>query len=167
MKIDIFIVDLVVIAMVIIPIFIFLMLGRKETRELKKKFREEAKKFELNPDERDQWNKNILGLDRKKQKMLLVQKKGKTFSVEFIDLNQVKECKILQETKQVKVNGRMEEQLQRIELELKGNFGNDRLIPLYDLDESVYQDYELMHAKKWNSYINECLIKETMPKRAA
>lgn len=158
MKLDILIVDFILVATVALPYLLFILLGQKEEVKLKNKFSEEAKKHELHLDEKDNWNNNIIGLDKEKAKVLLLQKRKTGIVTELIDLKQVRACSILEEIQTVKINKRTENILQKLDLQLSLHNGSFQIVNLYNCEETYSQDYELKHAERWNRTINACLV---------
>ena len=157
MKLDILIVDLIVVAAVVVPYLLFILMGLREGTGLKNIFAEEAEKRGLLIEEQDQWNHNVIGLDRGRAKVLLLQKKDTGIVTELIDLKQVLACSIVEERIPMKINRRMEAVLQKVALQLQMNNGSFQLINLFDCEETYWQDHELKHAERWNRCINELL----------
>lgn len=154
MKFDIIIVNFAILAAVFAPYLLFILFGIKEKSLLKSKFSEEAQKHQLRFDEKDTWNNNMLGLDKEKAKILLVQKKRSEIATELIDLKQVRHCEILEKVQTVKIEQRKEDILQRVDLQLKLHNGSVQMVNLYDSEETYSQDYELKHAERWSRTIN-------------
>lgn len=154
MKLDILIVDAALIALVFLPYVLFIILGRREERKLKNKFLEEALKSQLKIEESDSWNKTIIGLDKEKCKILLVQKRKTGIAVELIDLKNVRASEILQEVQAVKIDTGNQNILQRIDLQLKLYNNSTQIINLFNCEDSYSQDYEVKHAEKWSSKIS-------------
>lgn len=154
MKLDIIIVDLALVAAVFLPYFLFILIGQREERKLIHKFSEEAERNNLNIDEKDNWNNNIVGLDKSKAAMLLIQKRKAGIFTELINIREVMSCEIVKEVQTVRIEGRSEEILQRLELQLKLRNGRVQMINLYNCDETYSQDYELQHAERWKKAVN-------------
>lgn len=157
MKLDIIIVDLALLAAVFLPYLLFIWIGRKEERKLKNKFGEEAKKLQLNFDEKDSWNNNILGLDKKRDRILFVQKRKSGIIAEVVNLKEVRNSELVKEVQTLKIEQRTEDILQKLELKLNLYNGCEQILSLYDCEESYTQDYELKHAEKWNKLINSLI----------
>ena len=158
MKLDILIVDFAMVAAVVVPYILFLLIGRREEGKLKKKFLEEAKKYNLRFVEKDKWSSNILGLDKEKAKILLFQKIRTDIVTELIDLKEVRGCEILQEVQAVKIDQRAENVLQRLDLQLRLHNGSVKIVNLFNCEETYTQDYEMKHAERWNRTINEFAV---------
>lgn len=153
MKLDILIVDLVLVALVVIPYLLFILMGRREITKLKESFLKEAEKHKLHIAEMDMWNKNVIGVDKARGKILFVQQRKAGFATELYDLKEVKACNLLQEVQTLKINRRDQDVLQRIELQLILFHGGIKTITLYNCDETYFQDYELRHAETWSRNI--------------
>lgn len=155
MKLDILIVDFLVVAAVVIPYFLFIFSARKEGARLRQQFREEAQYLAFHPEEQDQWNNNIIGLNKEKEQLLFLQRRKAGIVTEFIDLKQVQACSILEQKKSLRENKRQQEVLEKLDLQLLLNDGSHRTVTLYDCEETYSQDYELKHAEQWTRIINE------------
>lgn len=158
MKLDILIVDAALVAAVFLPYFLFILIGQREERKIKNKFSQEAKKHQLQFDEKEKWNNNIIGLDRSKLKVLFVQKRKAGLVAEIFDLRDVRSCEILKVVRTMKIELRTEDILERLDLKLLLHNGNEQLVNLYNCEETYAQDFELKHSEKWNSIITSCII---------
>lgn len=167
MKLDILIVDFILVTAVILPYLLFILLGRREEARLKDKFLEESQKHGLHPVETDRWNNNIIGLDKENGKVLLVQKRRTGIVAELIDLKQVRACSIHEEIIPVKINRLNENILQKLELQLILHNGSFQSLCLYNCEETYFQDYELKHAERWNHSIKDALVSRTTVNSAA
>lgn len=154
MKLDILIVDAVLIALVFLPYFLFILIGRREEKKLKNKFIEEALKCQLHIAESDSWNKTVIGLDKEKLKILLVQKRKTEIAVELIDLKNVRNSEVVQELQTVKIDTSNQKILERIDLQLNLYNNSSQFINFYNCAESYSQENEVVHAEKWSSKIN-------------
>lgn len=157
MKIDIFLVHLLVVSAVCIPYILFIFAAVKERKNLKSIFYKEALKLDLDPDRVDRWNGNIVGLDTHLRRLLFVQSRKNEVVVKTIDLKNIKKTALLYETQSMKVNDRKEDILQSIDLELNFHNGEKELLNLYDCEITYSQDYEMKNAEKWNRILNESL----------
>ncbi|MHA6279491.1 hypothetical protein ACXYMT_04855 [Salinimicrobium sp. CAU 1759] len=157
MKLDIILVDLALVAAVFVPYVLFILLGKKEERKLKNRFLKETKNHTLTFSEEDKWNNNLVGLDKGKARILIVQTRRLGLAVEFIDLKEVRSCEIFKEVQTIKTEVRSEDILQKLGLQLKLNSGEVKFVELYNCEETYVQDYELKHAEKWNKTINELI----------
>lgn len=157
MKLDIIIVDLLVVALVLVPCAIFIWAGLKDAQGLKRKFLEEVKKYNLHPDQIGTWNLNMAGLDTVSRSFLLVQDYAGKFEISYINLQKVGKSSIVKSYKTIKIREEKEEVLQRIDLELLLHSGEIQLVNLYDSNKTYQQDYEVKNAENWNLLINSCL----------
>lgn len=154
MKFDILLINLVLVAIVLLPFILFLLFGRSEKARLEKLFSQEALKHQLKIIEKDSWNNNMIGQDLDKATILFMQLGKNCVFTEIIDLKQVRSCEVLQETRAVVNHQRPENVLQRIDLKLNLYNNTSRHIALYNSDDNYNQEYELKHAEKWSRLIN-------------
>lgn len=154
MKIDILIVDLVLVILVLLPFMIFILLGKRESKRLKSSFQNAVAKYALRVTHRLDWNTNMFGLDKEQQKLLFIRERNDQFLTNLIDLHEVRSSRIVtvyQENKPGKGSGN----LQRVDLELIYSSEEHEFFNLFDSEEAIYQDHELAHAEKLNALINE------------
>lgn len=166
MKLDILIVDFALVALVIAPYMIFIILGHREGIRLKKIFKEAAVNHRLSIDEKDSWNANIIGIDMSKNAILLVHKTKTDVRAELINLKEIKGCEILRDVQTLRINKRIEEILQRVDLKFTCYDNTIRVVNLYSSEETYGQEYELKHAEKWKDRIN-AVIKYQPPINSA
>ena len=158
MKLDIIIVDFALVAAVFVPYILFILIGKKEERKLARKFSEEVKKHQLKLSDKDRWNNNLLGFDSGKLKILFVQRKKSGIVAEVIDIRDIRSCEIYKEVQNISTGHRTEDILQKLGLQLKSYPGDTRFLELYNCEETYAQDYELIHAEKWNKKINALIV---------
>lgn len=158
MKPDIITISLIMISCVFLPFFLLFILTYLENSRLSKKFRGEAAKYNLKIDQKEKWNQSILGIDPVQKKLLFVQKRNNIFSVELIDLLQVKDSKLIPVSVQSRKYRKQGSLLMRIDLQF--TFSPDqgpKLLNLYDSRLNLYKEMELSHAAKWNDLIHQYL----------
>lgn len=153
MKLDILLVDFAMLALVFVPYFLFILIGRKEGSKLGKKFLEEAANHQLQIDEKESWNNNIIGLDKKSGRILFVQKRKTAIIAELINLREVRSCELMREVQTLRLEQKEQDILQKIDLHIRLRDGAHKNVNLYDCEETYIQDYELKNAEKWNSII--------------
>lgn len=167
MKIDMIAISLIMVVCVFLPFFLFPIIGMLGKTKLVKQFEFQATKRGLHIAHSEHWNLNHLGIDKNQNKLLFVQQRDRDFLVEDIDLHLVASCHLLPETQQVKNNGRLEERLQRIDLEFyMKQDGSRRLLSLYDYEHNYAQDLEMKHAENWHKIIQQQLLPNTMKRSA-
>lgn len=160
-------ISLIMVVCVFLPFFLFPIIGVIGKSKLAKKFEQEAKKFNLKIENKESWNLNLIGTDIIQNKLLFVQQRDKDFIVEVIDLNIVKSCNLLPEILQVKNNGKLENRLQRVDIELYMiQHEGKKLLNLYDYEHNYAQDLEMKHAEKWNEIIQKQLVQRYLKKTA-
>lgn len=168
MKIDIITISIIMIGCVILPFFLFPLLGYLGNTRLIKRFDQEAKRLKLNMDQKESWNQNVIGIDFNQKKLLFVQKRENNFIVEEIDLQRIEKSFMVHSKSSVNVNGKIRDVLQRIDLELSLNSVNDKkILTLFDSSFNSSQDLEIVHAEKWNKLIQKNLPLNAYFKRSA
>lgn len=168
MKIDILIVDLVLLALVLLPYVIFTLYGTRSSAKFKKAFDQIASQNAMTKTEIESWNFNILGLDKDLKKLLLVRLRNGEIKSEILELKSLKSCSIITETQNRKLNGKSEEQLKRVSLEFTySNAKDNKILRLYDHELNIYQDYELKRAQQWHRRINDLIVSRPLIERAA
>ncbi len=156
MKIDTNVVNAVILLLVLVPYALFIFKAKHETSSLKKKFDHLAQLNNLNLEWLDSWNRNLVGIDIKKNKLLLVQQIDAVV-VHVVDLRTIGNSSILSEYKYINKRSRKDEILQIIILRLEGVDGEITDIILYDHNRSYCQENELLHAQKLNEVIQNLL----------
>lgn len=168
MNLEMIAVNIAVVSLVFIPYVVFIIIGQKEARKISSRFKEEARRHSLNISEKENWNKNILGLDPSNQKLLFVQKHDEEFLVKLIDLSLVKASRLAVDSREMVINEKKENVLQKINLELLSiNMQSNQEICLYDSELNFSQDFELRRAEKWNKLINSCLSSKPVFQKVA
>ena len=157
MKLDIFIVEILLVAVVALPYITFAFLGLKGGRELRSRFLQEMKKRNFKAGHKGKWNNNRIALDMERPSLLLVQQYGGQFECTEIDLQKVIRVVVVTAQKNAEVAGKVTEQLERVVLEFQYLSGEVRLVTLYEFDRTHQQDFEVENAEKWCLLINEHL----------
>lgn len=153
MKIDMLFMDLLMVGLVFIPYAVLILVGNRDQKQLKKKFLLEASQLGFKADELDRWNQNIVGWDKSKQMLLIVQKTAEAYVVKTIDLKNIKESRLLIENVNQKIGGKTGSLLHQVSLELKMRSGETDSIKFFNADTCFIQDYEVKNAEKWNAVV--------------
>lgn len=154
MKIDIIIVNVVLVAMVLVPFLIFILIGKQKKRELKRIFKREALKNNLKLSFEVYWNNNIFGLDKDQLKLLSVQERDDQFLIKITDLQRIKLSRVIPQYQNTEIKKNIGNVLLRVDLELTYLSGDFELFNLFHSDQNIYQDHELINAEKLNMLIN-------------
>ena len=167
MKLDILIVDILLVAMVAMPYVAFISVGLKESRKLKKRFMEQAVKYNFRPDRIETWNLNMIGIDQNASTILLLQNYSEGPQVTYLDLKKFRKSNLQKRYQTMRIQKKTEEMLQKVYLELHSFSGENLLVDLYDADKTYQQEYEMRNAEKWNLLINSCLRSRSFSGTAA
>lgn len=168
MKQDIITISLLMITCLILPIFLLPVINYIERSRLLRVFNREATKFKLNLEQKEFWNLTIIGIDPVQKKLLFVQKRNDSFSIELVDLIDIKEIKLIPvsvRSRKYRKNGSV---LKRIDLQLISlSPQGSKLLNIYDSRLNRYRDEEFSHAEKWNSLIQKYLPTDPFFQRIA
>lgn len=167
MKLDIILVNLVVVAMVVVPYMLFIKMGWGEAQKLKNKFLQETANHLGKSVEINSWNQIMTGLDKPRQKLVLVQSLTEGYRVEIIDLKHMRSSEIKTEYETVVVNKVPTNILKRIDLEFTSISGEKNYLNLFDHNLTYRQDFELKHAEKLHFSISSCLNSRPLINSAA
>lgn len=168
MNIEIIAVNIIVTALVFVPYMLFIYIGQQDFRKINNEFRKMASKHALKIDIKDRWNLNAIGIDSDQQKLLFVQRRDNEFFISLINLSGIQKCEVCHHSELLLVRGAKEQVLQTVELEFIQNNKEDKLIlSLFNTEINMGQDYELKHAQKWNTIINNNLSLNPNLRKAA
>lgn len=150
---------------IIIAIVLVLYLGISMNRKNKEKKKLQAltdlaskqnckiTKYELD-------SKISLGLDEKNDFLFFLKKTGEFTVTKYINLSEVKKCKVVNTNRTVKFNNSNSVVVERLEisLELNGKTAEPALLEFYNVntDGSILNG-ELQLAEKWSAILNETL----------
>lgn len=158
MKQDIITISLIMVTCVFLPFFLLPIINYIEKHRLLLKFRREAANNQLSIKLQESWNQSILGIDPVHNKLLYVQKRNNNFSIEIIDLLQVKDSRLLQITipssKYKKQGGLL------LRIDLQFIFLTDpcpKILNIYDSRLNLFKEMEFSHAENWNDLIHRFL----------
>lgn len=152
----------------ILPLFLLPFIKYFENVKLLKKFKEEAFKNKLNIEKKEFWNKCLLGIDPVQKKLLFVQQRNDSFSVEYIDLLTIQDSQLIPVSVQSRKYRKSGSFLKRIDLQLTFTSQKEiKLLNLYDFRLNQYKKMELSHAEKWNNLIHKYLTPGSLHKGVA
>lgn len=161
-------VNIAVVSLVFIPYFLLIMIRKKESRKIEKRYKQEVKNLNLEPDHKDRWNQNLIGIDSKEWKLIFVQRRQKEIFVQVIDLLSIKKCEISQRAKLIFANGVNGSVLENIDLELTPHYGGDKiLVNIFSSENTFDQKHELVHAENWKKIIESSLSASANYKKVA
>ena len=167
MKIDFIIISSILVIICFLPFILFPLIGKKEEKSIKNRFKEEALRLGLNLSYELHWNTNRAGIDILKRQFLFVQKIDMDFEIKQVDLNKVSEIKMQTQTVKVKQHGQRVEILSRIELEFYGDNYLPVIVKVFDHDLNYNQDFEIRNTQKLVAELQKYLIAQPVLKRTA
>ena len=151
----------------IFPFVWFTYLGKRRMSKGKKAINELTKTQNLDFQLKEQWNNSFIGIDEQK-KVLFYAKMKSTENESFrIDLNDVKSCKILKDTRDYRREKKIESELQKLDLELELYGKPNVTINLYNIDDNLSEDFEMKRAELWQRNIFKNISKSSASSSAA
>lgn len=168
MKIDFIIIWGILVIISFLPFILFPLLGSKEEKKLRRKFKEEALGLVLNISYELRWNANIAGVDMLKRQFLLVQKPDTDFIIQHVDLNKVSQIKLVSHKAEFSSQGKLVQTLSRVDLEFVENSTAGAVtVNLFDSESNYTQDLEIKNAEKLVVELQKYLKAKPVLKRTA
>jgi len=167
MDLTLIIVCLVLVGSVFVPYYFFILAGKSETNSIKAKYKAAIAKHNLNVSQFETWANNYIAIDTDQKKLFFL-KINETENIEqLVDLNKIKETKIIEIKKSVKTNNGVHIVLEKLDLELFLINGERIFLNFYDSNQIYAQDFELKRAEKWKAIVFEIIKALNFGKRAA
>lgn len=168
MKIDFIIVSGILVFISFLPFILFPLLRIQMEKNLQKKFRESAFNLSINVGYELKWNNNIAGIDILKRQFLFVQKIGEDFIIQHVDLNGVRDIKLVEHTAESKPGENIKQALTKVDLEFYRNPLSEAVtVSLFDHDLNYTQDLEVKNAGKLVAELKKYLAAQPVLKRIA
>ena len=167
MKTSELVITILITILSIFPFVWFTYLGRKRMSKAKKAIDELTKAQNLNFHLKEQWNNSFIGIDEQKKVLFYTKVKSEENESFRIDLNDVKSCKILKDTRDYRREKKIESELQKLDLELE-LYGKPNLnINLYNIEDKLSEDFEMKRAELWQRNIFKNISKNATNSSAA
>ena len=167
MKASELVITMIITVLGIFPFVWFTYLGKKGMSKNKRTINELTKAQNLTFNPKEQWNNSFIGIDESKKVLFYVKVKHSGNEALRIDLNDVKSCKILKDTKEFKREKKVESELQTLNLELEMHGKPNLTINLYDIEDNLSEDFEMKRAELWQKNILKNLAKSSSKSVAA
>ena len=167
MKLDLIIISVVLVLLVFFPFYLLPLMQLRGNKKISQLFKKEAARHNLNPDIKESWNLNMIGLDSLAQKLLVI-KNYEDVQVHHFDLKEVKHVELLISHVPVVKNGKTENILERIDIEFTYYAREEKeILNLYDYDLNTFQDYEVKNAEKLHKHLKGLIMAHPVIKRTA
>jgi hypothetical protein len=152
----------------VLPCIYFIFIGKKNTNNKDKLFKDTLKDENVSLSLTEQWNNKFLGFDESKNMLLFMKLMNQEVSLLKIDLNQIKSCQINKKTRDVKKENKMQTELQSLSLEFLFLKKNEIItFNFYDINDDFSQDLEIERADKWQTLIDQKKPKTSANRKAA
>lgn len=167
MDITLIIVCLVLVGSVFVPYYFFILAGKSKTNSIKAIYKAAIAKHNLNVSQFETWANNYIAIDTDHKKLFFL-KINETENIEqLVDLNKIKETKIIEIKKSVKTNNGVHIVLEKLDLELFLINGERIFLNFYDSNQIYTQDFEHKRAEKWKAIVFDIIKTLNFGKRAA
>lgn len=167
MKLDLIIISVVMVLLVFFPFYLLPLMQLRGNKKISQLFRKEAEKLDLNPDIKESWNLNMIGLDSQTQKLLVIQNHEEV-KIHHYDLKEVKHIELLISQIPVVKNGKTENILKCIDFEFTYYTSEEKeILNMYDYDLNTYQDLEVKNAEKLFKHLKGLVMAHPVIKRTA
>ncbi|MGB5556067.1 MAG: hypothetical protein WBM83_15535 [Flavobacteriaceae bacterium] len=147
------ILSLALVAMVFVPFFLMSSIGKKETKKLKSIGKTSVSSHNLKISQQEIWADHYLGIDTDQKKLLYLQVNESDKKELLIDLKTVKDCNKIEKIQAIKTKDKIENRLERLDLEVIFKNGTKTLLNFYDSEKMYSEDYEVNRLEKWKQLI--------------
>lgn len=167
MDISLVIVSLTLVGSVFVPYYFFILAGNSETKKIRAKYKAAIAKNNLNISQEETWGNSYIAIDTD-QKKLFFMKIYETESIEqLVDLNKIKETKIIEIKKSIKTKNGVKDLLEKLDLEIFFVNGERIILNFYDSNQIYSEDFELKRIEKWKAIVFSHIKTVNSGKRAA
>lgn len=166
------IVGLIIVAMVLIPYYLFIKAGKSESKIMEAKIKQVIATYNLNISLYEEWGIRYLGIDTLQRKLVFVKSMvlevvPSEETIQILDIDSIQSCRIVELRKPIKIGDRKEVVLEKLDLEVTLKNGDHLLISFYHMDEDRMEDWELRRIEKWKATLMDLSTKTLDQKRAA
>lgn len=166
MKISVVIISTILTLSVFIPFLLFIYNGTHNTSNTKKHITLFLKENGLIYSLKEIWRKNFIGISDDNKILTYLTSKGEEFISANVNLADLKQCNIIKHYNKAKDNV---VSLKSLELELvfRASANKNILIPFFDIDEDLSEDFEIQRIAKWHDLISKSIPSQTITKKAS
>jgi len=157
---------LIVMGSIFIPYFFFTSAGQSEGKKIETKIKQAISENNLTISESESWCGRYLGIDTIQRKVLFLKIAQSENQIHLLDLNTIKECKILERRKVLKIKDKKEKTLENLDLEVTLNNRDILLLNFYD-DQDLKENFELRRIEKWKSIVIDLTLVMPLVKKTA
>jgi hypothetical protein len=167
MDLTFIIVCVILVGSVFVPYYFFILAGKRETNTIKAKCKAAIAKHNLNVSQSETWANNHIAIDTDQKKLFFL-KMHETETIEqLVDLNKIKETKIVVIKKSIKTKFGIHDILDKLDLEIFLINGDRLFLNFYDSNQIYTEDFEHKRAEKWKAVIIDLIKTISCGKKAA
>ncbi|MBF8148531.1 hypothetical protein ITJ86_01395 [Winogradskyella sp. F6397] len=153
-----FIIDAIIIAIVILPFVLFINGRKKRQKKLQKALQSEASLHNCKLSKVETHSNFAIGIDSSEQKLFFYKETEEAAYAQTVDLKSISACKSIKEYKQAKGNAKPNNVIDKIQLSfIHRNQKDATHLVLYNNNDEMTLNNELVVAQKWQDYITEFL----------
>jgi hypothetical protein len=167
MNLTLIIVCVILIGSVFVPYYFFILAGKSETNTIKSKFKASIEKNNLKVSQSETWANNYIAIDTDQKKLFFLKIHETESKEQLIDMNKIKETKIVIIKKSIKTKYGLRDVLDKLDLEIFLINGERIFLNFYDSNQIYTEDFELKRAENWKSIIFELTKTLNLGKKAA
>lgn len=166
MKISIVLISTLLTLSVFLPFFIFIYNGTKNTSSTKKQITSLIKDYGIIYSLKEFWRKNFIGLSNDNKILTIATVKDSEVTFNNINIEELKQSNVIKNYNKDK-DGVV--RLKSLGLELIYKFpGNKNLmIPFFNIDDDLIEDFEIQRIEKWHKLLTDAIIKSPPVKLAS
>tara|TARA_R110002050_G_scaffold278045_4_gene423995 strand:- start:1454 stop:1960 length:507 start_codon:yes stop_codon:yes gene_type:complete len=148
-------IDVIIVASIFLPFILLNRIGNGKKKKLLKQFSELASKNGLKITEKEFWANAHIGIDGAKGIVLFMRSENDSLEGELVDLNNVKECKVITSVKSPRAKHTKQNTLEKVDLHIcyKGKGSSTEVLNFYDHNRIYSEDLEVKRAEKWKKLI--------------
>ncbi|MFD0834613.1 hypothetical protein ACFQ0I_02465 [Mariniflexile aquimaris] len=166
MKISIVLVSTLLIISVFLPFFIFIFNGTKNTSSTKKRITSLIKDNGIIYSLTEFWRKNFIGLSNDNKILTIATVKDSEVTFNNINLEELKICNVIKNYNKDK-DGIVRLKSLGLELIFKFPSNKNLMIPFFNIDDDLIEDFEIQRIEKWHKLITDAIVKSPSVKLAS
>lgn len=156
MKISMSLVIIITTLFCVLPYIWFVFIAKNDAQKLKKIIADALKKENVSLSANEQWNKNLIGIDERKNLLLYTKMNSHETPFLRIDLSELQSCRINIKSRDYKKDEKRETELQALDLELTFFTEKDPIyLNFYDVNDDFAEFFEMKRIEKWQTLIQQ------------
>lgn len=167
MKISLILISTLLVLSVFVPLFLFMYNGTKNSLSIKKQANTLTKNNGLVYNAKEVWRKNFIAISNDNKILTSITfNSDKSNTISDINLNDIKACNII---KNHSHGANKSLSLKTLSLELVSKIASkpNTIIPFFNIDDDLSEDFELQRIEKWQTLVKNAITEPQMVKMAS